>query len=256
MNKMEYQTISNTKFPRTLLLKGAPGSGKTTLAAQLPGVVIFDFDNNLAALQKLPEAAQKKIRRVTPKTGLSHKTQGNLIWNRFVGQLEEVMDDDSVETVVIDSLTTLADCLMDFIVGSSQPTANVQIQHWGAFGRYLKWLGDSLLCADGLDKNIVVIAHEQLIMDSLDDSVKYTLNIGGRMKDSFELYFTDCWRLQTRGVAKRAPDYLVQVTPGSRYSAKCSIPGLPPEFKFQDQKELILRVFHESIPQFTLPTSG
>jgi hypothetical protein len=245
---MQYQTLNNLPQPRTLLLKGPPGSGKTTIAAQLPKVVIFNFDNNLAALQKMPLDMQKEIKIISPKKGLDHKTQGSLIWSKFIEQLEEVVQDNNVTTIVIDSLTTLTECLMDFIVGSSMPNVQPEIQHWGTYSRYLKWLGDSFLCVDGLDKNIVIIAHEQTIMDSLEKQVKYTLNIGSRMKDSFELYFTDCWRLSTKGLPNQNPRFLVGVVPTNLYSAKCSIPGLPPESVFKDKKDKICQIFRDSIP--------
>ena len=246
---MEYETLSDTLQPRTLLLKGPSGSGKTTLAAQLPDVVIFNFDNNLAALQKMPLELQKKIRILNPKKGIDVKNSGQLVWQKFLVQLEGVMDDDSVVTVIIDSLTTLTECLMDFILGSSHPDLTPSGTNWGAYSRYLKHLGDCVLCVDDLDKNIVIIAHEQTIMDSLEKEVKYALNVSGKMKNAFEAYFTDCWRLSTKGIPGQNPEYVVGTSPTHMYSAKCSIPGLGPEFKFSEKKAVICQTFRDNTPK-------
>ena len=220
-------------MPVTLLLKGIAGTGKTFKAAHFPAPVFFNFDNNLAGLRRLPESIRKGIRVVDPrrdKDGKDLPKQG--VWKNFVAQLGEVSQDDSVKTIVIDSLTTLGECLMDMIVGNGNPETKVQIQHWGDFQRYLKWLGEDLLCAKDLDKHIVFIAHEQMEKDELTQQVVYTLNIGGRLRTSYDLYFSDCWRCFVRSSA--TTDFLVRTMPASNYNAKCSL-NLPEQFKWEDQ---------------------
>lgn len=230
---MNYQTLDDKKMPVTLLLKGVAGTGKTYKAAHFPSPVFFNFDNNLAGLRRLPDNIKRGIRVVDPRRDKDGKDlPKQAVWKNFVAQLGEVSQDASVKTIVVDSLTTLGECLMDMIVGNGNPETKVQIQHWGDFQRYLKWLGEDLLCAKDLDKHIVFIAHEQMEKDELTQQVVYTLNLGGRLRTSYDLYFSDCWRCFVRSGA--TTDFLVRTMPASNYNAKCSL-NLPEQFKWEDQ---------------------
>jgi len=226
-----YQALNDLPRPRTILLKGEPGTGKTYKAAQFPKPVFFNFDNNLAGLAKLPKALRDNIRVVNPFVDDAGKDVADtVIWTNFVRQLGKVVADDSVRTVIIDSLTTLASRLMDQIIGSSQPTAKVQIQHWGDFARYLKWFGDEFLCDPKLDKNVIMIAHEQIERDELTQSIRYTLNIGGSMRTSLDLYFSDVWRCYVNQPQQGEPEYKVRVLPANQFNAKNTLENIPKEF--------------------------
>lgn len=235
------QKLSDKPTPMTLLLKGAPGSGKTTKAAHFPNPVFFNFDNNLSGLKKLPKEIRDNVMVMDPSTDKDGKTiVGHLIWKNFVTQLTEIADSPIKYTIVIDSLTTLASKLIDFILGSSEPSAKMQIQHWGDFSRYLKWLGEKFLCANDLDKHVIIIAHEQIEKDELTQSIIYTLNIGGSLRSSFDLYFTDCWRCFVKSPTGGAVEYMVRVVPTSQSNAKCSLVGIPNEFNWDKDKDKIL----------------
>lgn len=231
-----YKKFDEKKTPITLLLKGPSGARKTTKAVQFPRPVLFNFDNNISGLRNLPPELVAKLRIVNPQDGLKGDIQPIQIWDNFVKQLELVSDDPSVGTIIIDSLTTLAERLLDKIVGSDSPSASVQIQHWGDFTKYLKWLGDELLCNPSLDKNVIVIAHEQLTMLN-----NYTLAIGSRLKDSFGLYFTDVWRCYAQKPVSGPVKYMVRVSPTQQFDAKCSLRGLPDEFEWDVEKDKVLK---------------
>jgi len=149
--------------------------------------------------------------------------------------------DDSVRTVVIDSLTTLASRLMDQIIGSSSPTAKIQIQHWGDFARYLKWFGDEFLCDPKLDKNVILIAHEQIERDELTQSIQYTLNIGGQMRTSLDLYFSDVWRCFANQPQQGDVEYKVRVLPSNQFNAKNTLENIPKEFVWDQQSANIFK---------------
>lgn len=226
---MQYQTLDESASPTTLLLKGAPGSGKTTLAAQLPAPLIFNFDNNLAALRLLPQSARSAVRVLNPRfSDKNKKLDARLVFDNFIEQLSAVMDDSSgdVQTVVFDSLSTMCDVLWWKILGSDKPGQQIQLQHWGAFSNYLQWFGSHLLCASDLDKTVVVLAHEYLVEDKVNGN-HLSLNIGGQMKDKFDLYFTDCWRTFTKKT-NQGVNYMLRTAPGNNFSAKCTM-QLPQE---------------------------
>jgi hypothetical protein len=239
---MEYESLPEpTKTPITLLLKGLSGAGKTWKAAHFPApLVLFNFDNNLSGLRKLSPEIREGIRIVNPrKDRFGKQLDGTKVFDNFVRQLEKVVADEDIKTVVIDSLTTLAEVLIDKCVGSSQPSTKVQIQHYGDFSRYLKWLAENLLCAEDLDKNIIWIAHEQIMRDELTQEVIYTLNLVTKIKDNLDLYFSDCWRCITKQRGGEV-EYMVRVLPGNNFKAKCSL-DLPKEFVWDKEAPNVLK---------------
>lgn len=240
---MIYKTLDEVDPKTTLLLKGAPGTGKTYLCGQLPDAVVINMDNNLSGLRQLPEGTRNKLRIVNPRFSEDEKQlPGPKVFDNMIKQLTKVCEDDSVKTIILDSVTTMAELLMDKIIGSSNPSVAAKIQHYGEFTRYMKWFGDDLLCAQDLDKNIVFIAHEQLIMDSTTQETKYALNMVTKMKDSFELYFTDCWRTYTKVPTAGEVQYRIRTAPGNKFTAKCSS-DLPNDFESSKEMTKIIKLF-------------
>ena len=236
---MKYDKITDGQKPITLLLKGVPGSGKTKKAIEFPSPVLFNFDNNLSAVRKESKEIRDNLRIVHPRLIDGKACPPLMIWKNFIDMLAEVTADDSVRTIIIDSLTTLSECLMDMILKSPDPSRRVEIQHWGDFSRYMKWLGEDLLCATDLDKNVIFIAHETEVIDKKTGMTKSQLNLGGNMKFSFDLYFTDCWR--TRTVARgNDTKFWVRTMPSDSHNAKCSL-DLDPDFIWDDKKNEVLK---------------
>lgn len=245
-----YQTLNQEGFiPRTILLKGAPGSGKTWKAGQFPSPVIFNFDKNVAGLRKLGDrskdikiidptlkfdAAKKEL--VLNSEGKPIRLKGRNVWDNFIDMLGIVFEDPSVKTIIIDSITTLQEFLMDKILGGESPDKAMQIQNYGTLQRYWKLLGEELCLNDELGKHIIMIAHEQGREDSSTGSVvlKYVLNMVGSMKESFDLYFTDVWRTWVKTSIGKPAQFMVSVQPTTHFSAKTSL-ELPAQFEWDTE---------------------
>lgn len=247
----QYETIDSVAKPVTLLLKGDSGAGKTYKAAQFPRPVIWNFDNNLSGLRKLPQEIRSGVRIKDPRKNKEGKQVSDIeVWKNFTDQLEEVSADSSVGTIVIDSLTTMAEVLMDKILKNADPGTRVEIQHWGDFSRYMKWLGEHLLCANDLDKHVVFLAHEQIVQEKIGNvlgSVKYLLSVGGQSKTNFGLYFTDEWRAYTKPRADGDVDYMIRTLPTPYHTAKKSL-DLKPDFKWDDEKNNIMKQLEAGLP--------
>lgn len=239
---MIYDTLDSKPRPTTLLLKGPPGGGKTTKAAEFPDPVIFNWDNNLTGLRKLPEAVRKRIRVIDPRLDEKKQPVKPLdIWANYIKQLAVVTADPTVGTIINDSMTTMCEVLMDKIMGTNDPQKQPEIQHWGALERHLKWLGEEVLCANDLDKHVVFIAHERAREDKKTGEVKLVLNIGGSSKDTYDLYFSDCWRVWARPKRDNSGvDYMVRTLATDTYNAKCAL-AMPHEFKWDESKQDVLR---------------
>jgi len=242
-----YVNLDDTPKPVTLLLKGDSGTGKTYKAAQFPRPVLFSFDNNLSGLRKLPDDIRKGVRIIDPRRDDKGTVKAIDVWGNFVKQLEHVGADESVGTIIIDSLTTMAEALMDKVLKSEDPSKSVEIQQWGEFGRYLKWLGETLLCANDLDKHVVILAHETILQEKLTGRVRYLLAIGGQTKSNFDLYFTDCWRTYTKPAkAGGGVEYWIRNLATEYHTAKCSL-NLPPDFQWDAEKESIMTQLNKGL---------
>ena len=245
-----YDTIDNIPKPVTLLLKGDSGSGKTFKAAQFPRPVIWNFDNNLSGLRKLPDDIRRLVRVVDPRKDKAGKQVKDVdVWKNFTEQLSEVGEDKEVGTMVIDSLTTMAEILMDKILKSDDPGKAVEIQQWGEFARYMKWLGEHLLCANDLDKHVVFLAHESIMVEKVTGKVRYLLSIGGQTKSNFDLYFTDVWRSYTKPAKQGGGvEYWIRTLPTDYHTAKSSL-VLPPDFQWDTQRDEIITQLNKGLTQ-------
>lgn len=243
-----YTTLDETKKPVTLLLKGDSGSGKTYKAAQFPRPVVFNFDNNLSGLRKLPPDIRKGVRIIDPRANDKGPVGPADVWANFVKQLEAVGQDNTVGTIIIDSLTTMSEALMDKVLKTGDPSKAVEIQNWGEFSRFMKWLGEELLCATDLDKHVVFLAHESIMVEKITGKVRYLLSVGGQTKSNFDLYFTDVWRSYTK-LAKdgKGVEYWIRTLPTDYHTAKSSL-VLPPDFNWEEQKANILTQLHDGLP--------
>lgn len=245
--KPQYAALDDVAKPTTLLLKGDSGAGKTWKAAQFPRPVFFNFDNNLSGLRKLPPELRRVIKIMDPRMKNGKAVKPIEVWQNFVDQLELVGVDKEVGTIVIDSLTTMAEVLMDKVLKSADPATRVEIQHWGDVWRFFKWLGESLLCATDLDKHVVWIAHEQIkeYIDAKGVTIrppKYFLALGGKAKSDLDLFFTDVWRAYTKKqtTAPYGVDYWIRSLPDEYHTAKSAL-QVPPDFLWDSQLSSILK---------------
>ena len=237
---MEYKTVDEAGKYKTILLKGTSGSGKSTKAAHFPSPVFFDFDHNLSGLRQLPPKIRDTVKVIDPAMKGGKILKGRMVWDNFIDLVSQVGADPDVGTIVIDSLTTAQEKLMDKILGNEDPKTQMERQHWGAIGRYWKTLGEELLCASDLDKHVIFIAHERLLEDGTGIS-RFTLNMGGSMKDSFDLYFTDVWRAFLDIPARSSEGVVYKVATQSQrsFTAKSSM-DIPAVFNWDEYKEELL----------------
>jgi len=237
-----YDAIDTLAKPVTLLLKGDSGTGKTYKAAQFPRPAVFNFDNNLSGLRKLPDDVRKHVKIVDPRKSKAGTQLKDVdIWKNFIEQLEYVGQDQDVGTMIIDSMTTMAEVLMDKILKTDDPSRAVEIQQWGEFQRYMKWLGEHLLCANDLDKHVIFLAHESIMVEKVTGKVRYLLAIGGQTKSNFDLYFTDVWRSYTKPSKdnKVGVEYWIRTLATDYHTAKSSL-VLPPDFQWDTERVSIM----------------
>ena len=82
-------------------------------------------------------------------------------------------------------------------------------------------------------KHLILICHESVEKDEIDQTLKYFVQVAGQMKFVIGSMFTDVWRCEVAATSGPNPKHTFQVRtmPDFRYQLKNSL-SLPPIFKF------------------------
>lgn len=193
---------SITTSDKAIIIVGDPGSRKTTLALHFPRPYFLDCDGNMAA-----PVDQTGIRDFFHDSACRDDA-GELIhpldrFNWCVRCLNIAAASPDVDTIVIDSLTTLTDIIFSEIkrqehaVAGMTPEAKTLVdakamrqQDWGKFAAIMKNLMTKLRTAN---KILVVIAHNNIDKGDADARYMTFLNVPGMCKNTLSGLFTDCW---------------------------------------------------------------
>lgn len=132
-----------------ILAYGANGKGKTRLGATAPKPIIIDADHGTMSIRKFPDVKVFKIER-WPDIDLAY-------WYLKKG-------DHDRETVVLDTVTSLAQLCMKFVLGdeaSRDPTKDPDMpskREWGKVGELMRTI---ILNFRELPMHVVYLAQER-----------------------------------------------------------------------------------------------
>jgi hypothetical protein len=215
-----------------LLLQGAPGSGKTTLACHMPSAYIADCDINLGGpIRWLKENSGPMPvgYDIIDRDENGKEIDPSLRYQRLTACLNAASRDPSVQTIVIDSATKLSDYMIAEVC-RQQGKKEMSIPLWGFYLAIWKHFISQL---SAQRKHFVLVCHEKVEKDEIDQSLKYFVLIPGQMQNIIGSLFTDVWRCEVSGGQGVNPSYSwnVRTMPDHRFQLKNSL-GLPPLFKF------------------------
>lgn len=224
-------TYQNEAYLR-VLVQGPSGCGKTTMASQFPGTYIADCDMNLAGpLRFLSEA---NLPLPVGYDIIDRTEEGKVVgpgerFTRLSKCIHTAAQLPEVKTIVIDSASKLQDYLVDEIL-RQQGAKVMTIQHWGFLMKAWKELISQL---STYRKHLVLIAHEEVEKDEVDQQLKYFLAIQGKTRYFIASLFTDVWRCEVETTGGLKPKYTWQIRtmPDRRYALKNSL-GLSATFEF------------------------
>jgi AAA domain len=229
MQKIE--TYAKESYLR-LLLQGAPGSGKTTLSCHFPGTYVADCDIGLGGALRWLKANDGPLPigyDIIDRDEFGVEVLPINRYQRLGKCLNAALKDPSVQTIVIDSATKLSDYMIEEVL-RQQGKKEMSIPLWG---QYLTLWKHFISQLSAQRKHFVLICHEKVEKDELEQSLKYFVLIPGQMQNIIGSLFTDVWRCEVSGTVGPNPKYTWQVRsmPDYRYQLKNSL-GLPPLFAF------------------------
>lgn len=188
------------KEPKSIILVGSPGSGKTTLAMQFPAPCFLDCDRGLDGSDRFLRTKLKDLSYGYYQVTLDEKGQPfplEKLWDTFIERIKEVRKEESVQTIVIDSITLIDQFLVEYIK-KKQGRDKMELQDWGMLAGYYAHF---FIALRSLGKTVILTCHEEpvekadprnptlKILDRIDFNVS-----GSKTKHNMGAYFTDVWR--------------------------------------------------------------
>lgn len=198
---MKSSTTYTPTLPKSLLFIGSPGSGKTTFALQLPKVYLIDCDDNLGGpVRHLSLTKKPNFLYDTPFTDATGKPlPRELQFNRVIDLIDEAVKHPDVETIVIDSLSTLIEMMFYHILKIQNKSLakdfktvdkKFEFEDWAAFGNLLRRLIFELKASG---KRFIITAHIKVEQDELTKSLYKFINCPGQTANYLSGWFEEAW---------------------------------------------------------------
>lgn len=200
------KTISATspkpQNPKSILLIGPPGGGKSTLALQFPNVGVVDVDRNLDGpvnrlMKVIPDYTIKWDTAHLAKDGQKVKSL-DLVWERAKEITDDMLADEWVKTVVFDGLTMADDVLYEYVL-RKQNQSEMRIQDWVMFRAEM--IRVIMKCRTA-NKTFIMICHEEPQLNLKGDTIRLVPSFRSKVSNFFGGFFTDMYRCVCQPCAK------------------------------------------------------
>jgi hypothetical protein len=219
----EFKVAAST----SVLIVGDPGTRKTSLALHFPRPYIFDADSNLTGPVRhykdmdflyddghtVSRDWKNSANRIDYKAGDKLQPQHKYMW--MVVCINEAAESDEVDTIVLDSLTSIVDMMVSEVKRQQgrKETDEMRIQDWGKLLYLMKHLVTTLKTCS---KTSVFTCHNLIDKDETDGRYKTFLAVPGQSKNILAALFNDVWGTyikQTGPPNNRQYEYRVRTMP-------------------------------------------
>jgi hypothetical protein len=200
-----------------LLLVGEPKTGKTRIMMSFPGIYVQDWDRNLGSVARLEPTRQFFFD--DPYIADDGKPiSEDMLWEVNINQrLKLALADPQIQTVAIDSLSTLSDALIAHIkrlvrVQEGKTIDQLRIQDYGT----LKTLFTRLVTyMRAFNKMIIWTTHQKIDKDEMSGALRYRINMPGSLADNFGGFYSDVWACDSQ--KSEPPKYYIYTGPTPRH---------------------------------------
>ena len=196
-------TASDVKLSAAVY--GKSGTGKTTFGASFPKPFFLDIDGGLLSVR----GQDVSYIDLTPGRGVT--------WPNILDAIEEGKKDD-YESIIVDSLTGLADLCMESVLQLNRRSGQKpNFDDWAAYANKTK---DFLVRLLASGKNVLLICHEAPDKDELTGHVWMLPAIQGQMKSRISNYFDEFYHAEVEQTHGKPANYRLLARPSSIYTAK------------------------------------
>jgi len=221
--------------PKSILLIGPHGGGKTALAMQFPFPAFVDCDKNLDGPDRFIRTQRKDLEYGYIQATLD-KTTGqpipiDQIYDNIMRSMDEIKTEPRIKTVILDGLTLINEYIIQKVLKDSGKS-EMEMRNWQPFKTKLLNLLVGKLRQ--LGKTTIVTCHEDPDerQDKTNMAVKITVAIKpaiqGGIKDQLGGLFTDVWRCTSMAAPGGKVDYKIQTVRDALSDLKNSM-GMPNE---------------------------
>jgi hypothetical protein len=188
-----------------LLVWGASGCGKTTLAATAPGMkAIIQFDP-----QGATSIANRDDFYLLDVSGGSY----NSVMMEFnnadpFGMKAWIAAHPDVETIVIDSITTLSFLALQYAVTKAGGKSNIEVPGMNGYGtrnNVMRRVVQVIMqIASELKKHLIVITHEAAPdKDDTGRTTEITMSLSASLANDVSLRFNEVWHMKDTGTERQ-----------------------------------------------------
>jgi hypothetical protein len=196
--------------PRNIdaLIYGVSGTGKTVFASLFePPVLFLDSDNGVLSLMTSNLISQAQRDQIYPlpitDTSSDPHVKGPVGWLTVKAIMDTVHKskgvylDLPVRTVVLDSLTTMSEFCMTYVlsINGKQPNAQPSLPD---YQRQMKELLDVIHIGVATPCNFICLAHQQFVKDELSGRIWCLPLVTGKLAQNLPAYFDEVYYAQAR----------------------------------------------------------
>lgn len=228
---MKLSEVKETNYVKALVT-GPSSTGKTVFACSFPGKIEYwDFDNKISSAanfyRKQPETLARIEVRQFAKMSRETRMKSAITRLQEIQKLQHENKPLPFDTLVIDSLTTFTNYLLDDYIHVSQkgikrPLEGINaMQDYQLLDKHMTQIITGLL---SLEANIVFIAHTQLEKDETTGAISNTILMPGKFAAKLPIYFEEVYFSKVDSTGK----YVLQTQSDGRTVCRTQR-GLPKE---------------------------
>jgi hypothetical protein len=237
---MKLSDLHASSYVKALVL-GPSGAGKTVSACTFPlPIKIMDFDGKVTSAAKFYEKDKERIDGIDLNAYSKMPIKGDQKLGRnprvgqFLKDLQEIYDLQNnkkplpFKTLVVDSITTMADSIMEdyrYVSQTGVKRPNIDqnsMSDYGLFATHFKQIMTGIL---SLDCHVVFIGHTQLSKDETSGVISNEILFSGQMASKLGIYFEEVYMQKVAADGKR----VWQTAPDARTQFCRTQRGLPAE---------------------------
>lgn len=209
-----------------ILCVGDPGSGKTRLAMSFPVPGVIDCDGNLSSAVRV--AKDKKFFFSQPYATDDGKEVPEVDrWNRAVSEAKLMLTNPEIKSIVIDGFGKL--CTWGLVHAENELTKagiNVKKEYLAKYMAFIPLMTNFITMLRIPGKYVVINAHQNMERDELMGTIRYQLDIPGRLANTLGAQVTDVWGMSSAAdpTSKIGAKYIIRTKPsGYHVNLKTSL---------------------------------